>query len=116
MSELEYGSLTNLMMGNSKSEDEPKVGMGATVILYTDRHACTVIKVSDSKKTFWMQRDNAKRTDNRGMSEDQDWEYTPNPKGAVYEVRKNRKGVWKTIGSKMTVRLGEREEYYDFSF
>lgn len=116
MMDKDYGSLTNLLAGNSKTDTEPKVGMGATVIMYSDRHACTVIKVSSSKKTFWIQRDDVKRTDNRGMSEDQDWKCTPNPNGVVYEVRKNKKGIWKTLGSKETVLLGVKEEYYDFSF
>jgi hypothetical protein len=37
----------------------PTVGDGATVCHYSDRTACTVIRISASGKTVWMQEDTA---------------------------------------------------------
>ena len=39
------GGFFNQIMGNNSSE--PKVGKGATILMYSDRHAYEVIKVSD---------------------------------------------------------------------
>ena len=37
----------------------PTIGGGATVCHYSDRTACTVVRVSPSGKTIWMQEDTA---------------------------------------------------------
>lgn len=91
----------------------PVVGMGATEVLYSDRHAFTIIEVSKSGKTFKMQRDNARRTDKNGMSDAQAWEFERNPAGDVVTVRLTKRG-WRATGSKVLV--GVRDEYYDFGF
>lgn len=36
--------------------EKPKIGNGATEITYSDCHAYTVIKVSPSGKTIWLQK------------------------------------------------------------
>jgi hypothetical protein len=91
----------------------PVAGMGCTELLYTDRHACTITRVSPSGKTFWFKRDHAKRTDDRGMSESQEWEYTPNPDAPELCARWTKRG-WAHKGTRIGV--GYRSEYYDFSF
>lgn len=43
------GSFSNQMMGNNNTE--PKVGQGATVLLYSDRHCYEVVSVSEDGNT-----------------------------------------------------------------
>lgn len=112
---MEYGSVLNEILDRCEGQ-EPKVGMGATVLMWSDREPYTIIKVSKSKKTIWLQRDDAVRTDKKGMSEDQTYEYTPNPNGSIIRARKTVKGKWKVIGTKSTVLVGKREKYRDPTF
>lgn len=96
----------------------PVKGMGCTIQGHSDRHACTIIRVSESGKTFWCQRDIATRTDNNGMSESQEYTFRPDPShGTKYEVYKTRDGKnWKVRGAGLFVLVGIRREFYDFSF
>jgi len=127
------GSLVNHVRSRMTSgQPEPKVGDGATLLHWSDREAATVTKVEPQKKggwVIWVQEDDAKRTDSRGMCESQDYEYTPNPKGRVhfYRFEPNGKGwqevtpgkrlnSWKLTGSGQGIRVGEREKYHDYSF
>jgi phage gp45-like len=115
----QYGSLQNLMMSGNTATT-PEVGMGATILLYTDRHAATVVKVSASGKEVTVQRDKATRRDGNGMSDAQSYDFTPDPTAAeeVYTLRKN--GAWvrkgQSLSSGTKLRLGSRSEYYDYSF
>lgn len=95
----------------------PVLGMGATILGYTDRHPATVIFVSKSGRVIQVQEDTATRTDSNGMSECQDYTYTPNPKGrtSTYSLRKN--GSWTEKGTKDSyLSLGNRRKYHDYSF
>ncbi|MFV0536818.1 MAG: hypothetical protein ACK5M3_05520 [Dysgonomonas sp.] len=69
----ETGSFINMLMSSNSSI--PEVGKGATVLLWTDRHAYEVMKVSDDKKRVVIQRYEPERIDNLGMSESQDYKY-----------------------------------------
>lgn len=112
-------------------EPEPFVGMGATVLHWTDRSACTIVKIEVIRKVTYIttQDDDAKRKDTNGMSESQDYEYTPDPMGRLRVFKKHPKsGFWKfcvlnsdtgryvqqTHGSGL--KIGVRDEYYDYSF
>lgn len=119
------GSLVNLVMGMATNgQPDPVVGMGVTMLSWTDRRAATIIKVDGNVIT--VQRDHAKRTDANGMSEQQAYEYSPDTEGATYLYRQNKAGQWVGVyrdsksgrfnqnGSRL--RMGERDEYYDFSF
>lgn len=111
---MEYGSLNNMLMANNKANPTPKVGDGATILGWTDRHPATVVWVSESGKTIHIQEDDAKRTDSNGMSECQSYLFSPNPKAPVQVARLTPKG-WKIVkGSRLLV--GHREKYHDFSF
>jgi hypothetical protein len=88
--------------------------MGATEMMWSDRHPFTVIWVSDSGKTCKVQEDSATRTDENGMADCQSYTFTPNPAGEIVILRKNRKGQWTSKGRKFV--LGHRSEYHDFSF
>lgn len=108
------------VMAASK-QPAPEVGMGATQMYYTDRHACTVVEVSKSGKRIAVVDDIATRTDNRGMTDSgQEYSYEPgNPEAKLYyTLRKN--GTWVREGESMNggtkLALGHRSHYRDFSF
>lgn len=122
----ETGSLTNHLRSRMvNGQPEPVVGMGATLLHWTDRTACTV--VGWDGKILTVQGDNAKRVDSNGMSECQDYEYTPNPNGGLSYFKKTKSGFWVGVrknpetgrwvqsrGAGLT--LGVRMQYHDFSF
>jgi hypothetical protein len=115
-------SVVNWMYGNSKSP-EPEVGMGATMLMWTDRHAMTIHKVdlTGAVKKIWVSADKATRIDKNGMSESQNYDYTNenqnNPERWILcTLRKD--GRWH-IGNSLKgtcVAVGFRREYYDYSF
>lgn len=70
------GSLINYLMGNNSTF--PVVGEGATLLDYSDRHACEVISVSKDGKSVTLEGYNAIRTDNNGMDEMQEYRYELN--------------------------------------
>jgi hypothetical protein len=120
------GSLINHVLSRAViGQPEPVVGMGATLLCWTDRHAATVIRVEGNLVT--VQRDNAKRIDSNGLSESQTYEYSANPNAATYTFRRTGHGTWQAVRfnantkrwSKVEgegLRLGERDTYHDFSF
>lgn len=98
-----------------KQRISPTAGMGATLLWWSDRHAYTVVRVSESGKTFWMQRDKAKRTDSNGRSNCQSYSYTRLTTGSERRVKySNAKKCWMSGGQK--VILGSRDEYHDPDF
>lgn len=115
----ETGSLMNHLMSRV-AEVTPIVGMGATILYWSDRKAGTIIEVSE--KHFVLQLDNAERSDKNGMSDSQQYTYTPDPNGAKYTFKRvargKLKGQWRVDGLKSgnALLLGSREQYYDFSF
>lgn len=92
---------------------QPEVGMGATVIHWTDRSPATITRVSKSGKIIWIRMDNFKRTDKNGMSEMQTYRYTRGD-GPEIRVTLCKDGQWRRKGEK--VGIGRREKYHDFSF
>lgn len=109
------GSLVNLMQSRSAAAHPvaPEVGMGATELCWTDRHAYTVVAVSPSGKTITLQADTATRVDNNGMSECQNYEFSRDPNGQLVTARLTKKG-WACKGRRFS--LDSRSEYHDFSF
>ena len=109
-----YGSLTN-RLNERQASDEIKVGVGATIYMYSDRIACTVIEIKSKCKAV-IQRDNAIRIDNTGSySESQEYRYEKNDNGMKFEIY-CRNGIWRVKNSKERVVIGKRNEYYDYSF
>lgn len=93
----------------------PKVGDGATIYHYSDRSPATIIRVTSSGKTVFLQEDNYKRADNKGMSESQAYLYTQNRKGRKYACTLRADGKYRVSKSNERVIIGVRERYYDFS-
>ena len=112
------GSLINHVLSNY-NDATPVVGMGCTILGWSDRHAATIVEVSKNRKTIAIQKDIAVRTDKNGMSEMQSYDFTPNPNATkeIYTLRKN--GRWIRKGDSIKgnhLKIGARQEYYDFSF
>lgn len=109
----ETASLTNYMMSGTVGAPTPVVGMGATILMWTDRYAATIVKVTPTQ--IHVQRDIAKRIDKNGMSETQNYEFTTDPTASVEIFRKTKSG-YRMTGGGASLRIGERDEYHDFSF
>ena len=129
----ETGSLVNHVWSRTRPVGPEDVceGMGATFLSWTDRHAATVHAVwSEGKKSprtyISVREDNWRRTDKNGISEAQDYEFTPNPDGReeVYRWNGERwEGVYRnpTSGRWNKCRnygllLGQRSKFEDPSF
>ncbi len=109
-----FGSLFNRLDENRKPPT-PEVGMGATILMYSDRHAATVVEILSPKRIL-IQEDTATRTDKNGMSESQEYAYSPNPKAPVREFSLRKSGRWVEKKGSTVLMLGERDHYYDYSF
>lgn len=97
-------------------KEVPTVGAGCTVCFYTDRHAATVIDVSATGYKVTVREDKATRTDTNGMSECQNYEYTPDPEGAVHVFFRNSKGTYGSRKGGKRLSVGNRSHYFDYSF
>lgn len=118
----ETGSLVNHIL--SRSSLTPKVGMGATLLSWTDRNGATI--TAWNGKVMTVQKDFARRTDKNGYGGEQEYEHSPNPDGAIRHFKLTPKGWveiwynhetnrWNTVG-KGGVVVGFRETYYDPHF
>jgi len=100
-----YGCIQNRLMAAAKMP-EPKVGMGVTELLWSDRHAYEVIEVQD-KTHCKIRALKAERTDRNGISESQSYKYTSDPDGKVkYLVF--RGGRWRSRKAE-DVFLGDKK-------
>jgi len=119
----ETGSLVNHVM--SKSGTKPEVGKGATELLWSDRHAYFVNEVSKDGKECVIERADAVRIDKNGMSECQDYKYLRKDDADQITLR-YRYDQWmrkdwdeieeKFAYTKIKIKFGFMQEYYDFSF
>jgi len=112
------GSLINHLYATSKPA-VPEVGMGATILRWTDRAAATIVEVSPSGKSLKVKCDRSIRTDNLGMTDAQSYRYEQiEDIGAItYTLRKN--GRWVRQGDTMngeSLAIGVRDTYHDYSF
>jgi hypothetical protein len=124
------GSMVNHLYARGvNGQPTPVVGMGATLLFYSDRRAATITKVEliRGKLYLTVQEDYSVRTDKNGMSECQDYDYTPNPTGRVQLFRQGKTGMWEQVRKNSEtgryvktdvggLRIGSRNTYYDFSF
>lgn len=118
----ETASVTNHLLSGTKGAPTPVVGMGATVLMWSDRHAATIVEVQTFKtgtragqvSAVVIQRDHATRTDTNGMSESQAYTFTPNADAAKEVYRLTKSGGFK--GACGSLRIGDRREYHDYSF
>lgn len=111
-------SLVNYVYGETKPM-KPKVGMGATLLKWTDRSPFTIHAIQGKK--LWASQDKSERTDQNGMSESQDYIYSNNNQNQkdawqLFTLRKDNKWHIGTNLQGNILIIGKREEYYDFSF
>lgn len=116
------GSLINHVV-SSMNDSGPAAGMGATKLYWSDRKACTIVKVFRNKAgkviRIHVQEDHATRTDANGMSDSQSYKFAPNLEAAeeVFTLRSN--GAWAPQGSSsrgVRLKIGARDQFHDYSF
>jgi hypothetical protein len=95
-----------------------KVGQGATYGIGSDRYPHTVIEVVNETRVV-VQADNYRRIDNNGFSEDQTYEYAPNPLACRIIVTRRKDGAWRKQGDNSgsgVFSFHGRNAYQDPSF
>lgn len=125
----ETGSLMNHVASMAViGQPAPTVGMGATILSWTDRYAGTIIDVNLARMVVYVREDKATRTDDNGMSDSgQTYSYEPNPNGRLYTFKQAKSGKWEEVRMNEKtgrlnkikgygLRIGERQKYHDFSF
>lgn len=114
-----FGNLMNRVAETVKPQ-APTVGMGATIIYYSDRAAATIIEVNAAGSQIKIQRDKAIRTDGNKMSDSQSYRYEADPNGEIRTATLRKNGTFVMQKEQMRngtiVRVGERSEYYDYGF
>jgi hypothetical protein len=109
-------------------EPKPVEGMGATILLHSDRHAATIARVVRiGKRTrVGVRRDRTKVAKGSGQDGSAEYEFEPNPMAGIewYE-RKDDEARWRPVyfnpttnrwnlrASTSNLRIGERDEYRD---
>ena len=88
------GSLQNVLLANSRNRIEPEVGMGGTLVYWTDRHACTVAVVH-GPDLIEVQQDHAVRVDKNGLSESQTYTFERDANAPLRLFKRDRKGWWR---------------------
>lgn len=107
-------------------------GDGVTVTIWSDSHACTVVKVTPT--TVIVQRDKATRLTTPEFvvggfaghctnNADIEYSYERDPEGAIIKLSRRRQGdryIWKRAGIATREQGGfatlGRSEYYDYNF
>lgn len=108
---MNYGTLTNLVY----SEDKPaelKVGDGATLLQWSDRHAYTVVEIK--KNYVLVTRDIAERTDQNFEKGPQEYAYQSDSDATPVRANLRKDGKY-YIGNQV-LKIGHRNEYYDYFF
>jgi hypothetical protein len=128
----ETGSVINhLYAAGTKGQPDPEVGMGATVLHWTDRHAGTIVAAEQDKQGRWViqvQGDHAKVVSGSTYNGSAQYEYSANPNGGIDRFRFEN-GRWcelrlnhesgrlnKVKGGGHGLVIGRRDEHYDPSF
>ncbi len=126
------GSLMNHLASRAtKGQPKAEVGMGATLLMWTDRHAATIIDVEgdglSAGTILTVQEDHAKIVSGSAMDGSAEYEYSPNPEGYKKYFRLSAKGFWDCIyrneqtgrwnkSSSGGLAIGYRREYRDPCF
>lgn len=117
--------VTSILDQRHENSPRPSIGMGATILGWTDRYAGTVIEVSQDRITI--QEDHSTRTDKNGDSSDQVYVYSKNDKGLlhhfgrrggswVHVIHKESSGTWQRKEGGYDLLLGKRDHFFDFSY
>lgn len=112
---MRYGSLIN-QLSDGAASITAEVGMGGTVLFWSDRQAVTVTFVSKTGHRVLTQDDTAVRTDGNGMSDAQTYRYERNLHGSEREFTRRKDGTYRAKGGTARLVLGRRDHYHDYSF
>jgi len=111
-------------------QPEPVVGMGATMLLWTDRSACTITNVQRGARQDDRHRADGPHHRSRPAARTTavaEYSYARNPKGSEHHFRREDDGRWQQVVINLQtgrwgkvsgrgLRIGERDEYRDPSF
>ena len=125
MTQKRTNSLVNMVYENAK-HSEPQEGMGATLLMWTDRYPYTIHKVEKNKKgevkKLWASKDEFRRTDNGPVrTEAQEYEFFNNNHNRqdtweLFTLRKDGKWHQGTSIKNSVLAIGRRERYEDPTF
>lgn len=110
------GSLQNQILAEKQEDIEPEIGMGATELCWTDRHAYTIVAVHPNGRLIEVTLDYHERTDDNGMSENQHYRYETDENAPRIAVSKRKDGKWRVVNDTRLFVIGYRDEYHDYSF
>lgn len=108
----------NSLLGNSGVV--PVVGMGATVLMLSDRHPATIVEVSKNLRKVTIQEDRFSVVSGSVMDGSASYDFKANPEASreTYTLRKNGRYVreGESLKNGTGLRIGERDRYYDPHF
>jgi hypothetical protein len=138
-----YGSIHNRIQERAViGAPTPEVGMGATLLYFSDRHAGTITRIFKDRgqDALEVTEDSSRLVSGSKMSEEQEYEFQANPKGKKHYFKKDQNGFWRSMRYRVLhteydeegdvrtetcskflsvidggpgLRVGERDEYYD---
>lgn len=106
------GSVMNMCMSGTNQTDSPQIGMGCTVLMWTDRQAATIIDMTPC--TVLVQYDKVTPL-HKGMTDSQNWHCERDPNGTKRVFRLTKNG-WVNRKEGGTLMIGHRNHYHDYSF
>lgn len=123
------GSITNHVLSRATiGQPVPEVGMGATILAWTDRYPATIVEVQVIKGRTYVivQEDDAKMISGDYYNPGE-YEFTRNPRASFQAWRSTKDGFWEgTVFNVRTkrwnksegngLRIGDRDKYIDPSF
>lgn len=131
---MKLGTQTNSVINHLQAratigQPTPVYGMGATELLWTDRHACTITNVQlvRGKTIITVQRDFAEVVAGSQHDGSAEYKYNPNYNGSESHFRCEADGRWQSViishqtgrwgkAGQRGLRIGERDEYHDPTF
>lgn len=124
------GSVINHLQARATiGQPLPVIGLGATLLLWTDRRACTITNVQlvRGRTIITVQQDWSSVVSGSAHDGSADYAFAPSPKGSEYHFRCEADGRWQSVvisretgrwgkAGERGLRIGERDEYRDPSF
>ena len=87
---------------------KPKVGMGATYVIGSDRYPYEIIEVSKSGKAIWIRSMSTKpNADHGGIYGRQSYDYFSNPNGKIIKATLRKNGKFIIEGNTIRSRCGQ---------